>query len=40
MGEKKKMQGDSEQIICKKNDMVTFEITDIGTEGEGVGKWN
>lgn len=35
---KKKKQDVPEQAVCKKNDIVVLEITDMGTEGEGIGK--
>ena len=38
MVNKKKKQDALEQTVCKKNDIVTLEITDMGTEGEGIGR--
>lgn len=28
-----------EEAVCKKGDLLTLEITDIGTEGEGIGRY-
>ena len=38
MEKRKKNQDILEQAVCKKNEIVTLEITDMGTEGEGIGK--
>lgn len=35
---KKRKQDALEQAVCKKNDIVTLEIIDMGTEGEGIGR--
>jgi len=38
MKNRKKNQDVLEQAVCKKNDIVTLEIMDMGTEGEGIGR--
>lgn len=38
MTNKKKKQNMPKQMVCKKNDIITLEITDMGTEGEGIGR--
>lgn len=38
MKKRKKNHDDLGQAVCKKNEIVTLEITDMGTEGEGIGK--
>ncbi len=37
MEEKRKGRGDFTKAVCKKNDCVTLEITDMGEEGQGIG---
>ncbi len=35
---KKKADRLQEQAVCQKNDIVTLEIIDMGTEGEGIAR--
>lgn len=38
MAKSKKKQNIPEGAVCKKNDIITLEIIDMGTEGEGIGR--
>lgn len=38
MGKNKKSQATMQDMVCKKNDILTMEIIDLSTKGEGVGR--
>lgn len=38
MEEKKRVKMIPEKVVCKKNDIVTLKIVDMGIEGEGIGR--